>query len=113
MDMLTRAGLANAVWREVGLPRAESDRPVETAIGEMTGAMAAGKKMTILYFGSFVVRAKGPRRRRNPKIGEPAPVTARRVVAFRLARALRAGVNRALSERGRGGKPSLTWPVKL
>ena len=113
MDTLTRAGLANAVWREVGLPRAESERPVETAIGEMTGAMAAGKKVMILNFGSFVVRAKGPRRRRNPKTGEPVPVAAHRVVAFRSSRVLKAGVNRALSERGRDGKPSLTWPVKL
>ncbi len=98
MDTLTRAGLAEAVWREMGLPRRESERFVEAAIEEMVAALAAGEKVTIVNFGSFATRAKGPRMGRNPKTGKPAPVTARRVVVFRPSWTLKAGVNEGVSK---------------
>ena len=97
MGTVTRASLTDAVWREVGLSREESERFVEAAIAEMTAALAAGEKVTIVNFGSFVVRAKGARMARNPKTGEPAVVRARRVVAFRPSPALREGVRAALA----------------
>ena len=93
MDALTRARLGNAVWREMGLSRAESERFVDAAIEEMTAALAAGEKVTIVNFGSFATRAKGPRMGRNPKTGETAPIAARRVVVFQPSRALKVGVH--------------------
>ena len=98
MDTLTRAGLAEAVWRETGLPRREAERFVEAAIGETTAALAAGEKVTIVNFGSFATRAKGPRMGRNPKTGEPAPIPARRVVVFRPSKSLKVGVDERVSE---------------
>lgn len=92
MDTLTRARLTEAVYREVGLPRIESERLVETTIGELTAALAAGERVTIVNFGSFAVRAKGARMGRNPNTGEPAPIAARRAVVFRASRALKDGV---------------------
>ena len=103
METLTRAGLAKAVWLKVGLSRAESEHFVEATIEELTAALAVGGKVTILNFGSFVLRAKGARPGRNPKTGEPVPIAARRVVAFRPSRTLKEGVNRAMADAGRGG----------
>ena len=103
METLTRAGLAEAVWREMGLPRREAERFVEAAIGEMTAALAAGGKVTIVNFGSFATRAKGPRMGRNPKTGEPAPIAARRAVVFQPSRALKVGVDKGVSESRRDG----------
>ena len=103
MGTLTRAELAKAVWREVGLSRAESERFVEAVIEEMTAALAAGGKVKILNFGSFVLRAKGARPGRNPKTGEPVPIAARRVVAFRPSRKLKEGVNPGMEDGGRDG----------
>ncbi|MCY4550991.1 MAG: integration host factor subunit alpha [Defluviicoccus sp.] len=97
METVARASLTDAVWREVGLTRDESERFVEAAIGEMTAALAAGEKMTISNFASFVPRSKGARIARHPKTGEPALVRARRVVAFRPSQALREGVQAALA----------------
>ena len=103
MGTLTRAGLADAVWREVGLSLVESERLVEAAIQELTAALAAGEEVGILNFGSFVLRAKGARPGRNPRTGEPAVVPARRVVAFRPSRQLKEGVSRAMADAGRAG----------
>ena len=100
MGTVTRASLTEAVWREVRLTREDSERFVEAAIGEMTAALAAGEKVTIVNFGSFVVRATGARMARNPKTGEPALVRARRVVAFHPSQTLREGVRAALAGDG-------------
>ena len=103
METLTRAGLAEAVWHEMGLPRREAERFVEAAIGEMTAALAAGEKVTIVNFGSFIMRAKGPRMGRNPKTGEPAPIAARRAIVFRPSRTLKVGVHQGVSKSARDG----------
>ena len=103
MGTVTRASLTEAVWREVGLSREESERFVEAVIGEIAGALAAGEKLAIANFGRFAVHAKGARPGRNPKTGEPVPIAARRVVAFRASRKLKEGVDRAMADNGRGG----------
>ena len=103
METLTRAGLAEAVWRELGLSLVESERLVEAAIQELTAALAAGEEVRIVNLGSFVLRDKGARPGRNPKTGEPAVVPARRVVSFRPSRKLKEGVTRAMADAGRGG----------
>ncbi len=51
--------------------------------------MAEGTTLKITNFGSFSVRHKGTRMGRNPKKGEEAPISARRVVVFRTAQKLK------------------------
>ena len=58
MDAATRASLTEAVSREVGLSREEPESFVDAVIEEMTGALAAGEKVAILNFGSFVTPVK-------------------------------------------------------
>ncbi len=111
METVTRASLTEAVRREVGLSREESERFVEAAIGELTGALAAGEKVKITNFGSFVVRVKGARMARNPKTGEPAPVAARRVVAFRPSRMLKEGVRQGMADAVRDVQARRRRPV--
>ena len=97
MGTVTRASLAEALWREVGLPRAEAERIVEAVIEELTARLAAREGVKISGFGSFSLRAKGPRMGRNPKTGTPAPVAARRVVVFRPSQTLKTGVSARMS----------------
>ncbi len=102
IDTLTRAELTDAVWREIGLSRAESERFVEAVIETVTDALAAGETVKIPCFGGFVPRAKGPRIGRNPRTGEPAPIAARRVVVFRPSRVLKDGINARMTGTGEG-----------
>ena len=83
MPTLTRAGLAEAVHREVGLPRAGAAEIVAELVETIVGRLAAGKPVGIAGFGSFVPRDKGTRPGRNPRTGETVRIAARRVVAFR------------------------------
>ncbi|WP_159726703.1 integration host factor subunit alpha [Methylosinus sp. Ce-a6] len=97
---VTRADLADAVHRRIGLSRVESGEFVEAVLSEIFDAIVSGEDVKLSSFGSFHIRAKGERVGRNPKTGASAPITARRVVMFKASNVLRARINghRAIDE---------------
>jgi integration host factor subunit alpha len=86
---MTRADLAEAVHRSVGLSRAESAGLVEQVLSHMCGALAKGQNVKISGFGSFVLRDKGERMGRNPKTGVEVAIEPRRVLTFRASQVMR------------------------
>ena len=80
---LTRMDLSEAVFREVGLSRNESADLVESVLKHMSDALASGDTVKFSSFGTFAVRAKSARVGRNPKTGDEAPISPRRVLSFR------------------------------
>ena len=90
---VTRAELAEAVYKEVGLSRIESAALVEAILGEMADALVTGESVKISSFGSFSVRQKGERIGRNPKTGEEVPILPRRVLVFRPSHVLKDKIN--------------------
>src|SRR5262249_18025152 len=90
---LTRADLYDAVYRQVGLSRAESSNLVEMVLAEIADALARGETVKLSSFGSLVVRAKRARVGRNPKTGVEATITPRRVLLFKPSHVLKARVN--------------------
>lgn len=96
---LTRADLADAVVRKIGLPRNESQDLVELVLGEISTALARGEGVKLSSFGSFGVREKGQRVGRNPKTGEEVPITPRRVLVFRASNIMKTKINGGRSRR--------------
>lgn len=90
---ITRADLTDAVYRRVGLSRAESAELVEVVLQEMSDTLAAGETVKLSSFGSFVVRDKGQRIGRNPKTGVEVPISPRRVMVFKPSNILKARIN--------------------
>lgn len=86
---MTRADLADALTREVGLSRADSGKIVEQILASMCSALADGANVKISGFGTFVLRDKGQRVGRNPKTGIEVPIAPRRVLTFRASQMLR------------------------
>lgn len=86
---VTRADLAEAVYREVGLSRTESAMLVETVLDEICDAIARGETVKLSSFATFQVRSKGERLGRNPKTGEEVPILPRRVVTFKASNVLK------------------------
>ncbi len=86
---LTRADLADALHREVGLSRADSAKIVEQILADMCHALATGENVKISGFGTFVLRDKGERIGRNPKTGVEVPIEPRRVLTFRASQTMR------------------------
>ncbi len=86
---LTRADLAEAINRKMGLSRAESLDLVEAILAQMCDAMARGENVKLSGFGTFVLRDKKQRVGRNPKTGVEVPITPRRVMTFRASQLLK------------------------
>ncbi|MEO0342262.1 MAG: integration host factor subunit alpha [Pseudomonadota bacterium] len=80
---LTRVDLGEAVFREVGLSRAESADLVESVLQHISDALAEGDEVKISSFGTFGIRDKKARVGRNPKTKVEAEIPPRRVLSFR------------------------------
>lgn len=89
MTTLTRADLAEAINRKLGLSRTDSLGMVEAILDRMTGALEDGENVKISGFGTFLLRDKGQRVGRNPKTGIEVPITPRRVLTFRASQMLK------------------------
>ncbi len=96
---LTRADLAEALVRKVGLPRNESQDLVELVLNEISATLSRGENVKLSSFGSFGIRKKGERLGRNPKTGEEVPITPRRVLVFRASNIMKDRINHGLSKR--------------
>jgi len=86
---VTRADLAEAICREVGLSRTESSSLVEMMLEEICDSIVKGETVKISSFATFGVRSKTERVGRNPKTGEEVPITPRRVMTFRASNILK------------------------
>ena len=86
---LTRADLAEAVYRKVGLSRTESAQLVEMVLEEICNAIVRGETVKLSSFATFHVRDKNERIGRNPKTGEEVPILPRRVMTFKASNVLK------------------------
>jgi integration host factor subunit alpha len=86
---LTRADLAEAVYRRVGLSRTESADLVEMVLEEICSAIVRGESVKLSSFATFHVRSKNERVGRNPKTGEEVPISPRRVMTFKASNVLK------------------------
>ncbi len=91
---VTRADLAEVLYEEVGLSRAESAEFVDDILNEISDALVEGENVKISSFGSFTLRDKKERVGRNPKTGEEVPITPRRVLIFRASHILKEKMNK-------------------
>ena len=95
---VTRTDLSEAIYRKVGLSRAESARLVEQVLGEISDTLAAGEDVKLSSFGSFLLRSKSERVGRNFKTGVGVTIEERRVLMFKPSNILKAHINGEASD---------------
>jgi integration host factor subunit alpha len=86
---LTKAGMAERLYEELGLNKREAKELVELFFEEVRLALEDGQQVKLSGFGNFDLRSKNQRPGRNPKTGEEIPISARRVVTFRAGQKLK------------------------
>jgi len=89
---VTKAELANTLFEEVGLNKREAKEIVEMFFEKIREGLEDGKTVKLSGFGGFSVRDKRRRPGRNPKTGEAIPVSARRVVTFKVSQKIKKGI---------------------
>jgi integration host factor subunit alpha len=87
---LTKAELSELLFERLGLNKRESKDMVEAFFELIHDTLASGTEVKISGFGHFNIRDKGSRPGRNPRTGEPIPISARRVVTFHASQKLKA-----------------------
>jgi integration host factor alpha subunit len=92
---LTKIDIINLVADDTGLSKVKAEEAVETIIDTIKEALQEGESVILRRFGSFQVRKKNPRVGRNPKTGQEAPITARKVVRFKAGKHFKEAVNGA------------------
>ncbi|AXB80432.1 integration host factor subunit alpha [Novosphingobium sp. P6W] len=88
-DTLTKAEIAGAINCKVGISQTTSLEIVQAILDAMGSAMEGGQNVKIAGFGTFLLRDKRARVGRNPKTGDEAPISARRVLTFRPSQGLK------------------------
>ena len=83
---LTRAQIADELYRVIGLSHNESAELVEMFFEEMLLCFEKGEEVKLTSFGTFKIRTKKERVGRNPKTGVEAKISSRNVVTFKPAR---------------------------
>src|SRR5690606_14130134 len=89
IETLTRADIAEAINRQLGLSRSESLAMVEAILPHMTAALEPGENAKITGFVTLLLRDKAAPTGRNPKTGVEVPITPRRVLTFRASQLLK------------------------
>ncbi len=80
---MTKEDLIKNVWNELDVTNKEARQIVENVFDTMKNVLAKGEEIEIRGFGKFSLRNKNQRMGRNPRTGEEAEISARRVVTFR------------------------------
>src|SRR5208283_1970554 len=94
---MTKVDLVQIVGEKMGFASKESNEIVEQVFDIMKETLEGGEKIKISGFGNFVIRAKRPRKGRNPQTGEEMVITRRKVVTFRPSPVLRKALNKEVS----------------
>lgn len=90
---MIKSELIKAVSARTGLTQTDSENVINAIITEMGEALFAGQKVELRGLGSFRVSDKAERMGRNPKTGEDAIITARKVVIFKCSTLLKNHLN--------------------
>ncbi len=90
---MTKLDLVKQVMLESELQKSVAEEMVETIFQSIKDSLASGNIVILRRFGSFSVVKKKKRMGRNPKTGESAKISARRVVRFKAGRRFKEAVD--------------------
>ena len=91
---MTKSVLIDRVSERIGsLTRKQTEIVVDTVFETMKAALVKGEKIEIRGFGNFKLKDRRPRVARNPKTGVKVEVPEKRVLHFKVGKALKEAMN--------------------
>lgn len=82
-----------AVAESSDLSKADAGRAVESVLSTITNTLKSGDSVTLVGFGTFLVRDREARMGRNPQTGAEIQIAAAKVPAFKAGKALKDALN--------------------
>src|SRR5690625_3535637 len=90
---MNKSELVDSIARESGLTKADSQRALNATLDVITNALAEGDTVSLIGFGTFLVRERAARTGRNPATGETIQIKASKTPAFKAGKAFKDAVN--------------------
>ena len=90
---MNKAELIDAIADAADITKADAGRALDGMIDTITKALQDGDTVSVIGFGSFMVRDRAARSGRNPKTGETIQIAASKSPAFKAGKALKDAVN--------------------
>jgi DNA-binding protein HU-beta len=89
---MNRGEFVAAIADQSGLTKADADRALEAMFKIVKKALKSGDTVSLVGFGTFVVRKRAARTGRNPRTGDTIKIKASKVPAFKAGKALKDAV---------------------
>lgn len=90
---MNKSELIDAVANSADISKADAGRALDATIAAVTKALKKGDQVTLVGFGTFLVRKRAARTGRNPRTGETIKIKASKIPAFKAGKALKDAVN--------------------
>ncbi len=90
---MNKTGMIDAVEKATDLSRADAGRAVDAVVDTITNELKKGDSVTLVGFGTFLIRERAARMGRNPQTGARIEIKASKAPAFKAGKALRDAVN--------------------
>jgi DNA-binding protein HU-beta len=86
---MNKAEFTGTIAEASGLTKADAERAVEAMFDTIKKALSSGDSVSLVGFGTFVVRSRAARSGRNPRTGDEIKIPASKVPAFKPGKALK------------------------
>ena len=87
--VIEKLEMAEKIAGEVDLTKADAGRAIDALFGAIASELSSGGEVSIAGFGKFETRTRNASTGRNPQTGAEISIPARRVAAFKAAKALK------------------------
>lgn len=90
---MTKTELIDAIGNEADVSKAAASRALNATFAAIAKSLTEGEPVSLVGFGTFLVRERSARTGRNPQTGESIQIAASKVPAFKPAKALKDALN--------------------
>ena len=90
---MNKAEFVDAVASKADMSKQDAASAVDAVLDSLTDALKGGDQVTLVGFGTFLVRERDARTGRNPRTGEEIQIAASKMPSFKAGKALKDAVN--------------------
>lgn len=90
---MNKSELIDSIAATADLSKADASKALDAFIDTVSKALKGGDQVTIVGFGTYLVRKRDARAGRNPRTGETIQIPASNVPSFKAGKALKDTVN--------------------
>ncbi|MFN3586129.1 MAG: HU family DNA-binding protein [Moraxellaceae bacterium] len=90
---MNKSELIDAIAASADITKADAGRALDAAVEAITQALKAGDQVTLVGFGTFLVKERAERTGRNPQTGKEIKIAASRAPSFKPGKGLKDALN--------------------